>query len=139
MYLIINTAKQNEIFTAVFAGQKIFSEKLKVEFHESEKLLPLINHLFKENNFKLKDLRAIFVVSGPGLFTSLRIAISSANALAYALGIPVVGIKTNEFKNIKDLIKKGEAKLKKTKTTKIALPFYGQSPNITKPKKKWLK
>lgn len=135
MYLIINTARQNEIFTAVFAGQKIFQEKLEVEFHESEKLLLLIDKVLQKAGIALEDLKKIAVVAGPGSFTSVRIGIAVANALALSLKIPVVSFRTDEFKNIKDLISQAEKK----KGAEQARPFYGAEPHITKPKKKWLK
>ena len=134
MYLIINTAKQNEILTAVYNGHKIFQERLKVEFHESEKLLPMVDKVLKKSKVNLKDLKKILVIAGPGSFTSLRIGIAVANTLAFSLKIPVVSFKTDEFKGVKDLIKKAE----KQRGGERAVPFYGQEPNITKPKKKWL-
>lgn len=137
MYLIINTAKQNEILVVIALGKKIIQKKLAIEFHESEKLLPLIDSLFKENKIKLKDLKAILVVVGPGPFTSLRIGITIANTLGYSLNIPVIGFKTSEFFGLRNLIKKGEKQLAMKRKAAFVFPYYGMKPHITKSKKKW--
>lgn len=137
MYLIINTAKQNEIFVVLADAKKIIRKKLEIEFHESEKLLPLIDSLFKENKIMLKDLKAIFVVVGPGSFTSLRIGITVANTLAFSLNIPVIGFKSVEFTGLRNIIKNGEKRLAMKRKSAFVFPNYGLKPNITKSKKKW--
>jgi len=137
MYLLINTARQNEMQIALSKRRKTWQKKIAVEFNEAEKLLPLVDELLKKSKSALTDLKAIFVVTGPGPFTSLRIGITVANTLAYSLNISVLGFKTSEFKNINDLIKKGIKRLNQSAGVKFVYPHYGLKPNITKPKKKW--
>ncbi len=59
----------------------------------SQALLPLIFKLLRTTNFELKTLQGIEVETGPGSFTGLRVGVSVANALGFALGIPVNGKK----------------------------------------------
>jgi tRNA threonylcarbamoyladenosine biosynthesis protein TsaB len=137
MILFINTAEQNKIFVALVKENKLKSKlELKGEFHQSKKLLPLIERLLKKNKIKLGDLSGIIVVSGPGGFTSVRIGVVTANTLGFALGIPVAGIRKVEGATVKELIREGLKRLKKVKVGEIVLPFYGKEPNITKPKKR---
>ncbi|MBI2019279.1 hypothetical protein HYS95_01250 [Candidatus Daviesbacteria bacterium] len=67
----------------------------------SQVLLPLIIKLLQidtpgvsnhvSNHWR--DLEGIEVETGPGSFTGLRVGVSVANALGFALGIPVNGKK----------------------------------------------
>ena len=80
------------------------------------------NGILKNSNLKTSDLTSICVFVGPGSFTGLRIGLSFANGLAYALSIPIYETK------VKDLIDLSEPR-------EIAVPFYGAEPKITKSKK----
>jgi len=63
-------------------------------YSHAEKLHPLITTLLEDSNLKFNDLSAIAVGKGPGSFTGLRIGISAAKGLCYALGIPLISIDT---------------------------------------------
>ena len=49
----------------------------------------MIESLFKDNNLNVKDLKKIIVVNGPGSFTGIRIGLSIAKTMAYALNIDI--------------------------------------------------
>lgn len=59
----------------------------------SQVLLPMIVEIFKKNKLTISDLTAIEVNPGPGSFTGTRVGVAVANALAFALNIPVNGKK----------------------------------------------
>lgn len=65
----------------------------------------------EKENFKQADITEVEVNPGPGSFTGTRIGVTIANALGFALGIPVNGQK------------------------KPVEPVYSSSPSITFPKK----
>jgi len=87
-----------------------------------------IREILNKSSKSLKDVEAIVVYKGPGSFTGLRIGLSVANALAYSLNAPIVGVTSEDW------IEKGISKLKTGKNSKIALPLYGSEPHITTPK-----
>ncbi|MDD4412429.1 MAG: tRNA (adenosine(37)-N6)-threonylcarbamoyltransferase complex dimerization subunit type 1 TsaB [Patescibacteria group bacterium] len=90
MFLKIDTTDREFIFLSLNKADAVLAKaKVKAFRQQGEKLLPAINKLLKKNNFKLKDLEKIVVVNGAGSFSSLRIGIVTANALAYVLDIPV--------------------------------------------------
>jgi tRNA threonylcarbamoyladenosine biosynthesis protein TsaB len=62
----------------------------------SEKLVPLIEQVVRESGIRPSDLDAIAVSIGPGSFTGLRIGLSVAKGLCFALGKPVVPVPTLE-------------------------------------------
>jgi tRNA threonylcarbamoyladenosine biosynthesis protein TsaB len=58
----------------------------------AEQLAPAIDYLRAECGVDLGDLAAIAVGTGPGLFTGLRVGVTTAKVMAQALRIPVVGV-----------------------------------------------
>lgn len=125
MILFINTSLPENIILELKdeKGKKIKVKKIKADRQQAEKLLPGIEKLLLSANKKLKDLKMIEVAAQGGSFTSLRIGVVTANALAYALNIPVVAKDTNE-KIIKD------DKDRKFKNHDIISPRYDREPNI---------
>ena len=62
----------------------------------SERVLPMLEMLFKMKNIDSSQLDAVAFGSGPGSFTGLRIACGVAQGLAFARGLPAIGISTLE-------------------------------------------
>jgi tRNA threonylcarbamoyladenosine biosynthesis protein TsaB len=56
-----------------------------------------IEELLFKNNINLQQLDAIVVSAGPGSYTGLRVGLSSAKGLCYALNIPLIAINTLEM------------------------------------------
>lgn len=59
-----------------------------------KKLVPLIQALLHHTGVSKADLKAVGVSKGPGSYTGLRIGVSTAKGLAYALDIPLIGVDT---------------------------------------------
>ena len=60
----------------------------------SRTLMPIVEHLFQNTGLSLESVDAIAVAVGPGSFTGIRIGVSSAKGLAFALDKPAVGVST---------------------------------------------
>jgi tRNA threonylcarbamoyladenosine biosynthesis protein TsaB len=75
------------------------------------------------------NIQAIVVFKGPGSFTGLRIGITVANALAFSLGIPIVGTQGENWQIT------GIKLLNQVVDEKIVLPEYGGDVKTTSPKK----
>lgn len=129
MHLYLDTTERDSFVVALIAEGKIVKNKtVRSERKHSEKLLKTIAALLKSIKKSRLDIVGIAVVKGPGSFTSLRIGVSTANALAYGLGVQVVGVGKDE-----PLSKIGGLFNRKRRGRKvnIVLPEYGQEPNIT--------
>lgn len=125
MILGINTAALDEIIITLLDdnNHQVKIKKIKAPRQQAEKLLPGIANLLKQKNIALKEIKKIQVVSVGGSFTSLRIGVITANALAYALNISIEAVDNDG--NILP-----EQKLKKFATYKIVSPQYDREPNI---------
>ncbi len=140
MILHINTTKNDLVEIAVKDKNSLVVKKsFNSRRTQAEKLLPAIEKLLRGNKLKLSDLKSIAVENRGGSFTplekgkkprsltgftSLRIGVVTANALAYALGLPVTG------------------KLGKTRTItgggskfSVVEPKYDREPEITTKKR----
>lgn len=88
MILFIDT--HDELITIALKNNDDLFIKTKVsEYAHSVYTMPMIEEVFKENNLNIKDLEKIIVVNGPGSFTGIRIGLSIAKTLAYALNISI--------------------------------------------------
>ena len=61
-------------------------------YAHSEKLVTLVTLCLQNSQWKLEDLSAVGVASGPGSYTGLRIGVSYAKGLCYALNIPLLSL-----------------------------------------------
>jgi tRNA threonylcarbamoyladenosine biosynthesis protein TsaB len=57
-------------------------------------LIEVVDGLLRKANVAPRELRLVAVSMGPGSFTGLRIGVTFAKTLAYAVGCPVVGINS---------------------------------------------
>jgi tRNA threonylcarbamoyladenosine biosynthesis protein TsaB len=60
-------------------------------------LHPAIKNCIAEAGMSVKDLEAIAVTIGPGSYTGLRVGLSAAKGLCFALDIPLISINTLEM------------------------------------------
>lgn len=66
-----------------------------------------IKKLIADAGLSVKDLEAIAVTIGPGSYTGLRVGLSAAKGLCFALNIPLIGINTLDV--MADAVKKEDA------------------------------
>lgn len=70
-------------------------ESLEPKSH-SRLITILIDEVMKEAQLSFDDLAAVAVSAGPGSYTSLRIGVTTAKAIAYSMRIPLIGVCTLE-------------------------------------------
>ena len=95
LILLIETATKS-CSVSLSSENKIIAckEEVNKQYSHAEKLTVFITELFKTQDFSIKDLDAIAVSKGPGSYTGLRIGISTAKGLCYALDIPLISVST---------------------------------------------
>ena len=90
--LYIDTSS-DYLYSGIVVDDKLISEvKEKYEKDLSKEALPRIIELFDKADITPKDIDKIIVVNGPGSFTGIRIGITIAKTIAWALNINITPI-----------------------------------------------
>ena len=87
--LVIDTHDKNVLIILFKDGKIISTENLETKNKHSEVALPTIASILDNSNVDVSELNNIIVVNGPGSFTGVRIAVTIAKTIAYALSIPI--------------------------------------------------
>lgn len=69
-------------------------EQTAMERGHAEALMPMIERVMAKVEGGFPSLDRVAVTIGPGSYTGLRVGISAARAIAFAAGIPAIGIST---------------------------------------------
>ncbi len=72
----------------------VLKEDYSSNYSHAERLHSYIDDVLKEANLKPVDIDAIAVSKGPGSYTGLRIGVSTAKGLCYALAKPLISVPT---------------------------------------------
>ena len=93
--LNIETATKNCSVALAKEGKTIVCKEMAEEgYSHAEKLHVFIAEVLQELQLNFKDLAAIAVSQGPGSYTGLRIGVSAAKGLCFALDIPMIAVDT---------------------------------------------
>ncbi|MCF6133259.1 tRNA (adenosine(37)-N6)-threonylcarbamoyltransferase complex dimerization subunit type 1 TsaB [Flavobacterium wongokense] len=106
--LNIETATKNCSVSLAKNGETVLCREIAEQgYSHAEKLHVFIEEILKETNVNTNELSAIAVSKGPGSYTGLRIGVSTAKGLCYALGIPLIAVDTLQVLANKVSIQKG--------------------------------
>lgn len=94
--LQIETATTNCSVALSKNGKTIAVQEVSNGYSHAENLHVFIKEILKESNVSFTDLSAIAVSKGPGSYTGLRIGVSAAKGLCFALDIPLIALETLE-------------------------------------------
>jgi tRNA threonylcarbamoyladenosine biosynthesis protein TsaB len=84
----VSLSKEGETF--------VLKEDYNDDYSHAERLHLYIDEALKQAKIPLSDLNAISISKGPGSYTGLRIGVSAAKGLCYALNKPLISIATLE-------------------------------------------
>ena len=93
--LNIETSTKNCSVALSQNGQLLLcKESAEQGYSHAEKLHVFIEQILAEASLSFSQLSAIAVSSGPGSYTGLRIGVSAAKGLSFALNIPLISVDT---------------------------------------------
>jgi tRNA threonylcarbamoyladenosine biosynthesis protein TsaB len=91
-WLAIDTSTGSLTIGLLENGHTVAQFSSAAERNHSILLMPAIERLLHENGTKPAELNGIAVGRGPGSYTGVRIAVSVAKTMAWALRIPVISV-----------------------------------------------
>ncbi|MGN7810607.1 tRNA (adenosine(37)-N6)-threonylcarbamoyltransferase complex dimerization subunit type 1 TsaB [Flavobacterium sp. 22076] len=107
--LNIETATKNCSVSIAKNGETILCKEIAEEgYSHAEKLHVFIEEAIAESGVSIQDLNAVAVSQGPGSYTGLRIGVSAAKGLCYALNIPLIAVDTLQTLASKAKISEGK-------------------------------
>jgi tRNA threonylcarbamoyladenosine biosynthesis protein TsaB len=147
MELLIDTVSSPVRIGITDANRVVARDEWPADRQLAETLATRIDQLLKSNGKTFADLTHIRVHAGPtsalsaspaprapagkpGGFTTLRIGIVTANALAYALGVPIRGV-VGPVASLEDLLALDASE----RNGSPVVPVYDRPPNITPARK----
>ena len=95
-YLFIDSATTNLVVAIINEGKIAYIYDNNDGHDTSSKMMPVLSEAFENAVLKPQDIDKIFVVTGPGSFTGIRVGLTVAKTMAYALNIPIVPISSLE-------------------------------------------
>ncbi|MEP5936525.1 MAG: tRNA (adenosine(37)-N6)-threonylcarbamoyltransferase complex dimerization subunit type 1 TsaB, partial [Winogradskyella arenosi] len=97
LVLNIETATTNCSVSLSKDGETlVLKEDNSLGYSHAETLHLFIDEVFKEANLEPSQIDAVAVSKGPGSYTGLRIGVSSAKGLCFALDKPLIALSTLE-------------------------------------------
>jgi tRNA threonylcarbamoyladenosine biosynthesis protein TsaB len=93
--LNIETATKNCSVALAKDGKTMLCKEIAEEgYSHAERLHVFIEEIIKEAGITFQDISAIAVSQGPGSYTGLRIGVSAAKGLCFALDVPLIAVDT---------------------------------------------
>lgn len=110
MALILNIETATTVCSVSVAkdGKLLGTKEQNGDYSHAENLTLFIEEVIKQSGITLKQLDAVAVSKGPGSYTGLRIGVSTAKGLCYALEKPLIAINTLQHLSLALTLKDGE-------------------------------
>src|SRR3989338_5376570 len=90
LIIAINTASRESALALLQDNRVLGEVAWPSNANESTKVLPELESLLKDAKKTWNDLTHVFVIKGPGAYTSLRVGITIANGIAWTLKRPML-------------------------------------------------
>ena len=111
MNLIVDAAK-DKVFLKIITNKQSYTNEYSNTKENFDKMGIIIFEFLEKNNFKLEEIKNLYVNIGPGKFSSIRSSIVLCKALSMSNNINLYGfssnqIENNDYKKLLELSEKG--------------------------------
>lgn len=90
--LALETSAKAVSAAVVENGKVLCSGYQDTGLTHSRTLMPIVEHILKNTGMTMAEIDAVAVAAGPGSFTGIRIGVSAAKGLAFAMEKPAVAV-----------------------------------------------
>ena len=90
--LALETSAKAVSAAVVENGKVLCSGYQDTGLTHSRTLMPIVEHILKNTGMTMAQIDAVAVAAGPGSFTGIRIGVSAAKGLAFAIEKPTVSV-----------------------------------------------
>jgi tRNA threonylcarbamoyl adenosine modification protein YeaZ len=95
--LLLDSSSTNLSVGIAFDNRIIHQVSTYAWQRQSELMVPEIVASIKQAGFSFSDVSAVHVAVGPGSYTGVRIALTIAKTIGFALKVPVIGVSSLEI------------------------------------------
>src|SRR5437870_2085864 len=92
MELSIDTASETASVGLASEGRLEAEITWRCRANHSVELLDTVDRLLAQAGARMSEVTAVFTCTGPGMYSGLRVGVSTAKGLACGLGVPLLGI-----------------------------------------------
>lgn len=93
-YLLLDTSNKPMSLAVMQDDNVLIEHTTNLKRNHSIQLMPAIQSILQEAGIDKKDIDAIIAAKGPGSYTGLRIGVTTAKTLAYALQTKLYGVSS---------------------------------------------
>lgn len=126
MTLLLHTSTSTASLGLADGERIIAREAFPIGRDLAATLADRVKKFLETEGYTLGAIEKIVIHTGPGSFTSLRLGVTVANALAHALTIPVVGV-SGPLTTLEELLERSR---KEAPPGNIAVPVYERGPAL---------
>ncbi|MBT3210095.1 MAG: tRNA (adenosine(37)-N6)-threonylcarbamoyltransferase complex dimerization subunit type 1 TsaB [Bacteroidetes bacterium] len=96
MALILNIETSTNVCSIALAkaGEVVSYKESSEDKSHASSITVFVEEVFRDTNFELTQIEAVAVSKGPGSYTGLRIGVSTAKGIAYAIEKPLISVST---------------------------------------------
>lgn len=95
--LLIDTTSSFITISIIEDNNILYNYQDKIISDMSSRIIPIIDEGFKKIDFSIRDIDKIFIVNGPGSFTGIRVGVTVAKTIAWALKKEIIPISSLQF------------------------------------------